>query len=199
MRHSLGKRDCRNIQQTPIKKKKTAEDVYTLQCAVLEKELEKNTLQVDLLRKLLSKYDSLDSDALELLSDIADAAYVKSRGKPQLLYISTLIADMSFSLLIQALFLIQSTAAIFLPIPMVGTVVGLIHMCLLHSLYSFEYKWFNMGWEVHKRLQYIENRWPYFCGFGLPLALVTSFHSSVVIRYVVRIHDDKFITNKMDA
>lgn len=113
--------------------------------------------------------------------DIADAAYVKSRGKPQLLYISTLIADMSFSLLIQALFLIQSTAASFLPIPMVGTVVGLIHMCLLHSLYSFEYKWFNMGWEVHKRLQYIENRWPYFCGFGLPLALVTSFHSSVVI------------------
>ncbi|XP_063400204.1 uncharacterized protein LOC134684825 [Mytilus trossulus] len=56
------------IQQTPSKKKKTAEDVYTLQCAVLEKELEKNTLQVDLLRKLLSKYDSLDSDALELLS-----------------------------------------------------------------------------------------------------------------------------------
>ncbi|XP_063438323.1 uncharacterized protein LOC134719248 [Mytilus trossulus] len=57
-----------SIQQTPSKKKKTAEDVYTLQCAVLEKELEKNTLQVDLLRKLLSKYDSLDSDALELLS-----------------------------------------------------------------------------------------------------------------------------------
>ncbi|XP_063412614.1 uncharacterized protein LOC134695320 [Mytilus trossulus] len=56
------------IQQTPSKKKKTAEDVYTLQCAVLEKELEQNTLQVDLLRKLLSKYDSLDSDALELLS-----------------------------------------------------------------------------------------------------------------------------------
>lgn len=113
--------------------------------------------------------------------DIADAAYVKSRGKPQLLYISTLIADMSFSLLIQAFFLIQSTAASFLPIPMVGTVVGIVHMCLLHSLYSFEYKWFNMGWEVHKRLQYIENRWPYFCGFGLPLALVTSFHPSVVI------------------
>ncbi|CAG2257597.1 unnamed protein product [Mytilus edulis] len=44
------------------------EDLYTLQCAFLEKELEKNTLQVDLLRKLLSKYDSLDSDALELLS-----------------------------------------------------------------------------------------------------------------------------------
>ncbi|CAC5385139.1 unnamed protein product [Mytilus coruscus] len=57
-----------SVQPTPSKKKKTAEDVYALQCAVLEKELEKNTLQVDLLKKLLSKYDSLDSDALELLS-----------------------------------------------------------------------------------------------------------------------------------
>lgn len=113
--------------------------------------------------------------------DIADAAYIKSRGRPQLLYISTLIADMSFSLLIQALFLIQSTVASFLPIPWVGTIVGLLHMCLLQSLYSFEYKWFNMGWEVHKRLQFIENRWPYFCGFGLPLALVTSMHPSIVI------------------
>ncbi|CAG2198670.1 unnamed protein product [Mytilus edulis] len=54
-----------HIQQTPSKKKKTAEDVYALQCAVLEKELETNTLQVDLLRKLLCKYDS---DAIELLS-----------------------------------------------------------------------------------------------------------------------------------
>lgn len=113
--------------------------------------------------------------------DIADSAYIKSHGKPQMLYISTLIADMSFSLFIQALFLIQSTAASFLPIPMVGTIIGLLHMCLLHSLYSFEYKWFNMGWEVHKRLQYIENRWPYFCGFGLPLALITSLHPSVII------------------
>ncbi|CAC5421580.1 unnamed protein product [Mytilus coruscus] len=49
------------------RKRKTAEDVYTLQCAVLEKELEKNILQ-DLLKKWLSKYDNLDSDALELLS-----------------------------------------------------------------------------------------------------------------------------------
>ncbi|CAC5359614.1 unnamed protein product [Mytilus coruscus] len=56
-----------SIQPTP-KKKKTAEDVNSLQCAVLEKELEKNILQIDLLKKLLCKYDNLDSDALELLS-----------------------------------------------------------------------------------------------------------------------------------
>lgn len=45
----------------------TAEDVYALQCAVLEKEPEKNVLQVDLLKKMLGKYDNLDSDAPELL------------------------------------------------------------------------------------------------------------------------------------
>ncbi|CAC5417753.1 unnamed protein product [Mytilus coruscus] len=56
-----------NIQPTP-KKKKTAEDVYSLQCAVLEKEFEKNILQIGLLKYLLCKYDNLDSDALELLS-----------------------------------------------------------------------------------------------------------------------------------
>ncbi|XP_052075391.1 uncharacterized protein LOC127712824 [Mytilus californianus] len=42
------------MQPTP-KKKKTAEDVYALQCAVLEKELEKNILQIDLLKKLHGK------------------------------------------------------------------------------------------------------------------------------------------------
>lgn len=113
--------------------------------------------------------------------DIADAVYIKSRGRPQLLNISVLIADLLFSVLLQALFLIQGTLANFLPIPTIGEIVGLLHMCLLYSLYAFEYKWFNMGWEVHKRLRYIEMYWPYFCGFGLPLAILTSLHPSIVI------------------
>jgi len=47
-------------------------------------------------------------------------------------------------------------------------------MSILYALYSFEYKWFKSGWDTPKRLHFIENNWPYFLGFGLPLALVTS-------------------------
>uniref|UniRef100_K1QPA2 Etoposide-induced protein 2.4-like protein n=1 Tax=Magallana gigas TaxID=29159 RepID=K1QPA2_MAGGI len=113
--------------------------------------------------------------------DIADAAYVRSRGRPTPINLSVLVADLLFSVLLQAFFLIQSTLATFLPIPGVGYLVGFIHMSLLYSLYAFEYKWFNMGWEVHKRLAYIESYWPYFLGFGIPLAFLTSMSASAVI------------------
>ncbi|XP_060607250.1 etoposide-induced protein 2.4 homolog [Ruditapes philippinarum] len=114
-------------------------------------------------------------------ADIADAAYRKVRGRPQLPNISIFIADMMFSLVIQIFFLLQGTAASFLPLPAVGQVISVLHMSLLYSLYSFEYKWINMGWELHKRLSHIELSWPYFFGFGLPMAVLTALPSSLVV------------------
>ncbi|XP_046352994.1 etoposide-induced protein 2.4 homolog [Haliotis rufescens] len=113
--------------------------------------------------------------------DIADAAYLKMRGKPKSLTLSTFIADMLFSVTLQAFFLIQATMASSLPIYGVGQLVSVLHFCLLYSLYTFEYKWYNMGLEVHTRLSLIEINWPYFVGFGLPMALATSLSSSTVI------------------
>lgn len=73
---------------------------------------------------------------------------------------------------------LQSTLVSMLPIVFLGDVLCLVHMCMLYSLYSFEYKWFNMGWELHRRLTFIESNWPYFIGFGLPLAVLTALPSS---------------------
>nr|CAG4647913.1 EOG090X06IP [Moina brachiata]SVE93021.1 EOG090X06IP [Moina brachiata] len=114
--------------------------------------------------------------------DIADAAYKYSRGRPQLIpSISKMIADMLFSMVIQALFLVQAMLVGLLPIAVFNVVLSTLHMCLLYSLYSFEYRWFNEGWELPKRLTYIENHWPYFFGFGMPLAILTSIPSSTLI------------------
>lgn len=116
-------------------------------------------------------------------ADIANAAYRVRKGRPQMIpSISKLIADFLFSLLVQALFLVQSMLVNLVPIPWVGSSLCFVHLCLLYSLYSFEYKWFNMGWELHRRLSYIECNWPYFLGFGIPLTVLTNSSSSIIVR-----------------
>lgn len=119
-----------------------------------------------------------------LSQDIADSAYKVRKGRPQLLpSFSVIIADTLFSLLVQSLFLVQSMAVSLLPINYFGIACN-VHLCLLYSLYSFEYKWCNMGWELHKRLTYIEINWPYFLGFGTILTFLTQLSSSYIIKWV---------------
>lgn len=113
--------------------------------------------------------------------DIADAAYMKTRGKPQLPSLSRFIADMTFSILLQTLFLIQGSLCRLVPLDVLSQMASLVHMGLLYALYAFEYKWFNMGHEVHLRLNLIESNWVYYFGFGLPLAILTSYSNSLVI------------------
>jgi len=112
--------------------------------------------------------------------DIADLAYEFRKGRPTLIpSISKLLADIVFSLIVQSLFLFQSMALNF--IPYVGRILCFLHICLLYSLYSFEYKWFNQGYELHKRLMFIEKNWPYFIGFGSVLAMLTQLTESFII------------------
>ena len=97
------------------------------------------------------------------------------------LSISVMIADTVFSIVVEIIFLIQGKVFALLPIKILGSAINLVHQCLLHSLYSFEYKWFSQGIELHKRLHEVETHWPYFLGFGLPLAVITSMPESQVM------------------
>ncbi|KAJ8913417.1 hypothetical protein NQ315_017160 [Exocentrus adspersus] len=114
--------------------------------------------------------------------DIADLAYRHSRGRPVYTKKWSLIgADCLFSIIIQLLFLLQAVAVSYIPIYVVGYILSFVQMCMLYSLYAFEYKWFNMGWEIHRRLSFIEANWPYFIGFGMPMTLITQFWDSWMV------------------
>lgn len=112
--------------------------------------------------------------------EIADSSF---RGRTQQLNsVSKLVADYFFSLFVQAVFLVQTMSFTYLPVNYLNQILGVLHLSLLYSMYSFEYKWFNMGWELHKRLHFIEYNWPYFVGFGLPLAILTSLLDDFVLK-----------------
>ncbi|XP_021944599.1 etoposide-induced protein 2.4 homolog [Folsomia candida] len=118
--------------------------------------------------------------------DIGSLAYRYSLGRPKTTQsLSTLIADNLFSLIIQALFLVQALLLNYtLPHLLGGWISALIfhtHTSLLYSLYSFEYKWVQMGMPLHQRLNYLESNWPYFIGFGLPLSILTGYYGDWVV------------------
>ncbi|KAK8405067.1 hypothetical protein O3P69_001562 [Scylla paramamosain] len=114
--------------------------------------------------------------------DIADSAYRQRQGQPQLISsLSKMVADIFISIFIQFLFLMQASLLRMLPIAGLNTFLSGLHLCMLQALYAFEYRWFNMGWELYKRLSYIEANWPYFIGFGFPLAAITMYPSSIYL------------------
>lgn len=65
-----------------------------------------------------------------------------------------------------------------IPLNYLSRLLAHIHLAFLYSLYAFEYKWFNMSWDINKRIDHIESRWPYYFGFGLSLSIILSFMNS---------------------
>uniref|UniRef100_A0A1I8GM86 phenylalanine 4-monooxygenase n=1 Tax=Macrostomum lignano TaxID=282301 RepID=A0A1I8GM86_9PLAT len=87
--------------------------------------------------------------------------------------IGKVLADQAYGLLVELLFLCQAKLARQIPVPLVSELLYLCHMCLLYSLYVFDYRWSSRGMVFQSRAMYIEHHWPYFLAFGLPMALIT--------------------------
>ncbi|XP_054710749.1 etoposide-induced protein 2.4 homolog [Uloborus diversus] len=119
--------------------------------------------------------------------EIADLTFESTKGKKNTSFgFSFSLADQFTSIFIQVFFLAQGYAIISMPIPFaVKQLLSVLHLSILYSLYAFEYKWVQEGLPLNKRLSYIEKRWPYFIGFGLPLAILTSCVSTYLESIIV--------------
>ena len=89
-----------------------------------------------------------------------------ANGRPRMMTsFSVSIADTVFTIVVEIIFLVQGKLfSMCVPINGVSKLINVFHMCLLNALYCFEYKWYNQGLELHKRLSSIETHWPYFLG-----------------------------------
>jgi etoposide-induced 2.4 mRNA len=115
--------------------------------------------------------------------EIADIAYEQKHGKPKIykkFSFSEVIADTVFSCTMQLVFLVQSSCMGLIPATWLNNVVCHVHTSFLYSLYAFEYKLCNMGWDIETRIHHIESRWPYYLGFGLSMSLILSYAGSYI-------------------
>lgn len=119
--------------------------------------------------------------------DIADSIFVSSNIKKNTdLSISMTLADQFKSFVLQTIYCVQGYIVFLLPLPTTIQYIWYIcHLALLSSLYAFEYKWVHMGMRLHRRLLTIDKKWPYYLGFGLPLALMTTVFTSFIDSMIV--------------
>jgi len=58
-------------------------------------------------------------------------------------------------------------------VPWLGPPLYFVHSCWMASIYSFEYRWVHLRWTSNARLDYFEQHWLYFAGFGFPVSLAS--------------------------
>ncbi|KAG9291658.1 hypothetical protein G9A89_022077 [Geosiphon pyriformis] len=109
---------------------------------------------------------------------IADRAYTLQYDKPpnlKLTYNRFLmqLADEIYRAFLFMNYLCVSTLVYL--VPFIGPLISFMLICWIYAFYSFEYKWINKGWNLEQRINYFEERWAYFAGFGFLFTLVTFF------------------------
>lgn len=114
--------------------------------------------------------------------DIADIIFASANIKKNIDYkISISLADQFKTFVLQTIYCVQGYVVYLLPLPTVlQNFWYLCHLALLSSLYAFEYKWVHTGMLLHRRLLTIDKKWPYYLGFGFPLAIITMAFESFI-------------------
>ncbi|CCD70735.1 Ectopic P granules protein 4 [Caenorhabditis elegans] len=104
---------------------------------------------------------------------------------PPVVPFSSMLAGTLISALHQIFFLIQGMLSQYLPIPLITPVIVYLHMALLNSMYCFDYFFDGYNLSFLRRKDIFESHWPYFLGFGTPLALACSISSNMFVNSVI--------------
>lgn len=106
-------------------------------------------------------YQEVADSALNLLEE------KPAEGSPPL---ARLIHE-TFRVLQSLVYIIEINLLYYLPF--VGPPLYFVHSCWLASIYCFEYRWVHLRWGSNRRLDYFEQHWLYFAGFGFPVSCVS--------------------------
>eukprot|EP00730_Choanoeca_flexa_P015367 TRINITY_DN7044_c0_g1_i3.p2 TRINITY_DN7044_c0_g1~~TRINITY_DN7044_c0_g1_i3.p2 ORF type:complete len:320 (+),score=48.69 TRINITY_DN7044_c0_g1_i3:115-1074(+) len=118
------------------------------------------------------------NNAYQDLRGNAETGYQDVKQRDVLGWLGMTMADLIFSTLMQVIMLLE--ASLFTFIPQIGLPLSFLYNCWISSLYCFEYSWINNGWSLQRRVEYFEQHWAYFLGFGLPFTAATFFLSFMV-------------------
>lgn len=95
--------------------------------------------------------------------------------------ITSVFADEVYRIILFSLYLMQTTIAYYaIPVFHIGPIISFVLVCWLYAYYSFEYCWMGEGWNLEQRLKYFEERWAYFCGFGVPCTVLTFWFPQLI-------------------
>ncbi|CAL1529320.1 unnamed protein product [Lymnaea stagnalis] len=116
-------------------------------------------------------------------NEVADKVFLYKYGRPKYTSIGATVSEFIFSSIYQFIFIIQaSIVCVLIPWPWLAVLLDWLHYSLFYAVYAFEYKWALLGIPGHTRVAQIENNWPYYLAFGLPIHLAIGYWESLYTR-----------------
>lgn len=107
-----------------------------------------------------------------MYQEVADSAMALLRQEPtRATPLLDRILNETFRFLSNSVFILKMYLLYYLPF--VGPLLYFVHSCWLASIYCFEYRWAHLRWSSAERLEYFEQHWLYFAGFGFPASFVS--------------------------